>query len=71
MSSCPRQILIQSESFQLPLILAFRRAGTALWLGTTTFLFGALEITSGFVSSWGQFLGVRLVLGSLEVAHFL
>ncbi|KAL5511770.1 hypothetical protein ACEPAH_4988 [Sanghuangporus vaninii] len=55
---------------QFPLNLALRRVGTALWLGTMTFLLGALQLAVGFVNGWGQFLGIRVVLGILEVSIF-
>ena len=66
-SAVPQVLEDHFLRLQLPFNFALRRVGGATWLGTVLFLLGAVQIGLGFVNDWGQFLGVRIVLGLLQV----
>ncbi|KAL8869584.1 MAG: hypothetical protein Q9174_004167 [Haloplaca sp. 1 TL-2023] len=53
--------------FQPPTTILTRFFGPRIWLATLTLLWGATMIGFGFVKEWKTLVGLRLILGVLEV----
>lgn len=44
-----------------------RKLGAGIWLPTLVLCWGSTSIGMGFVKTWEQLLGCRIILGVLEV----
>jgi MFS family permease len=56
--------------FQAPATVLMRKIGPTIFITTITFLWGCLLVGFGFVTSWDQLLGLRIILGVLEAGFF-
>lgn len=56
--------------FQFPANIVIRKLGPALWLPSLVVIWGAVTIGMGFVTSWTQALGLRVLLGVLEAGYY-
>ena len=55
--------------FQPPGTLLCRKIGPRVFLSAITFLWGCVMIGFGFVQDWTHLVGLRAILGVLEVSH--
>ncbi|KAK3060502.1 hypothetical protein LTS18_008402, partial [Coniosporium uncinatum] len=56
--------------FQFPANIAIRRLGAALWLSSLVVAWGAVCVGMGFIETWEQLLGCRVILGVLEAGFY-
>lgn len=56
--------------FELPSNIVLRKVGAANWLSLIVVLWGAIMISMGFVTNWGQLTALRTVLGFFEAGFF-
>ena len=54
--------------FQPPATILCRKIGPRVFLSTITLLWGSLMIGFGFVQNWQTLVGLRALLGILEVS---
>lgn len=52
---------------QLPSNLYVQRLGVTKWISFITLAWGAVQLSMGFVSSWGVLAFCRVLLGAFEV----
>ena len=55
---------------QPPATVVLRKVGPRIFLPTITLLWGATMICFGFLTSWTQMVGLRIVLGIFEAGFF-
>lgn len=55
---------------QPPATVVLRKVGPRIFLPTITLLWGITMICFGFVKSWSDLIGLRLVLGVFEAGFF-
>lgn len=57
--------------FQPPGTLLCRKIGPRVFLSAITFLWGCVMIGFGFVQDWTHLVGLRAILGVLEVRNLI
>lgn len=55
---------------QPPATVILRKLGPRIFLPSITFLWGATMVCFGFLTTWTQMIGLRLVLGIFEAGFF-
>lgn len=56
---------------QPPATVVLRKVGPRIFLPSITFLWGATMVCFGFLTTWTQMVGMRLVLGVFEAGFFV
>jgi hypothetical protein len=54
--------------FEFPAPVVIRKLGPRYFISFMTFTWGVILIGMGFVQSWEAMLGLRIILGALEVS---
>lgn len=55
---------------EIPSQLGLRRFGARWWLGGACVLWGIVILGMGFVETWTQMVGLRVLLGAFESCLF-
>lgn len=56
--------------FEFPGAVFARLIGPRIFLGSICTLWGIVMLCFGFVTNWGQLVGLRLLLGLFEAGYF-